>query len=170
MPVAAKLPPASAIAPQQFERAKRALAAREIEFQSLGARSSPGIKERLNRTPTGFHAVGALKQNIVADHAVVDQGLIASCGVSREVVLVKKLHLYAVDPDHRPWYFGVELQSDAFGRFDANDKIVLSQLLDRGTPKHRERRFAEFDRHFRALPGERLAGAQVKGDPGPAPV
>src|SRR3984957_2754278 len=169
-PSRSELPPASAIAPQQFKRARRALAARGIEFQSFGAHSSPGIKERLNRPPSGFHAFGALKKNVVAYHAIVDQGLIAGCGLGLEVVLVKKLHLYAVDPDQRPRDLGVEAQRDPFCRLDADDEIVLSQLLDRGASKHRERGLAEFDRYFGALHGERLAGTQVKGDAGPAPV
>ena len=147
-PSRSELPPASAIAPQQFKRARRALAARGIEFQSFGAHSSPGIKERLNRPPSGFHAFGALKKNVVAYHAIVDQGLIAGCGLGLEVVLVKKLHLYAVDPDQRPRDLGVEAQRDPFCRLDADDEIVLSQLLDRGASKHRERGLAEFDRYF----------------------
>src|SRR5258707_5688116 len=165
-----ELPPAAAIALQQFERARGALAAGGIEFQPLGARFFPGIEERLHRLPGGFHAVGALKENVVADHAIVNQRLIARCGLGLEVVLVVELHLYAVDPDHRPRHFGVELQRDALGRLDADDEIVLSYLLDRRAPKHRKRRLAEFYRHFRAFHGERLASTQVEGDAGPAPV
>src|SRR3982075_2465428 len=59
-----ELPPAAAIALQQFERARGALAAGGIEFQPLGARFFPGIEERLHRPPGSFDAVGALKQKV----------------------------------------------------------------------------------------------------------
>ena len=54
-----------------------AFAAGLVDLQPLGAGLLPGIEERLHRLPAGFDAVGALKQDVVADHAVVDQRLIA---------------------------------------------------------------------------------------------
>ncbi len=139
-------------------------------MQALGARGFPRIEERLHRLPTGFHAVGALKQDVVADHAVVDQRLIAGSRLRLEVILVAEFHLNAVDPDRGSGHFGVELQRDAFGRLDADHKVVLRQRLRGGAAEHGERRLLELDRHFGALDPERLAGAQVKGNAGPAPV
>src|ERR1700730_15801950 len=165
-----ELPPPAAIALQQFARAWRALAAGRIEFQPLGTRFFPGIEERLHCLPGGFDAVGALKQNVVADHTVIDQRLIAGRWLYLEVVPVTEVHPDAADSDCRSWHFAVELQRDAFGRLDADDKIVLGQALDRRALKHRKWRLAEFDRHFRALHGKRLARAQVEGDAGPPPI
>src|SRR5258707_6759692 len=67
-----ELSPASAVALQQLLGSGRALAAGLVVFETLGAGLVPGIKKRLHCLPAGLHAIGALKQNVVADHAVVD--------------------------------------------------------------------------------------------------
>src|SRR4029078_7246203 len=68
-----ELSPASAVAPQQFVGFLRALAAGLVGLQSVGACVLPGVEERLYGLPAGFDAVSALEQDIVADHAVIDQ-------------------------------------------------------------------------------------------------
>ena len=70
----------SAVARQQFVGRLRALAAGLVGLQALGAGLLPGVEERLHRLPAGFDAVGALEQDVVADHAVIDQRLVAGRG------------------------------------------------------------------------------------------
>src|SRR6266700_2931410 len=168
--IRSELPPAAAVAFQQFLRSLRTLASGLIVLEPGRARLPPGIEERLNRLPAGFHAVGALKQDVVADHAVIEQRLVAGRGLGLEIILVAKLHFDAAGGDRRPRHLGVELQRDAFGGLDADHEIVLSQLLDGRAGEHRKGRLAELDRHFRALEAKRLAGAQIEGDAGPAPI
>src|ERR1035438_6227205 len=141
-----ELAPAAAVAPEQFLGAGGTFAAGLVILEPPGARLLPGIKERLHRLPAGLHAVGALEQDVVADHAVVDQRLIAGRGLGLEVILVAEFHLDAVDRNRRTRHLGVELQRDAFGRLDADDKIVLRQPVHRRVAEHREWRLLELDR------------------------
>src|SRR5262249_34267853 len=76
-PMSAKLSPAAAVARQQFVGLRRTLGAGLVGFKTLGAGALPGVDEGLHRLPAGLDAVGALEQNVVADHAVIDQRLIA---------------------------------------------------------------------------------------------
>src|ERR1700722_19380945 len=168
--MASELPPAAPITLQQLERTARPLAAGRIELQSFGRSLLPGVKKRLHRSPAGFNAVGTLKQDVVTEHAVIDQGFIAGSGFSLEVVIVMKLHLHAANSDWWTGDLGVELQHNAFYWLDADDKVVLRQLLDRCTFEHGQGRFTEFDCYLRAFHTERLAGAQVEGNAGPAPI
>src|SRR5712692_236676 len=104
-----ELAPASAVALQQFLGVRGPLAAGLVTLQAFGADLLPRIKERLHRLPAGLHAIGALKQDVVADHAVIDQRLIAGGWLGLEVVLVAELHLDAVDGNRRTRHLGVEL-------------------------------------------------------------
>src|SRR6195952_5125331 len=158
------------VAAEQFLRAWRTFAAGLINLQSLGARLLPGVEERLHRPPAGLDAVGALKQDIVADHAVVDQGLIAGARLGLEVVLVAEFHFDAAGRDRGTRNLGIELQRDAFVRLDADHQMIFGERLDGCASEHPERRFLELDRDFGALDAERLAGAQVEGNAGPTPV
>src|SRR5581483_7518933 len=108
-----QLAPAAAVAGEQIVRFFRSFAAGVVNLQSPRAGLVPGIEEGLHRAPAGFHAVGALEQDVVADHAVVDQRLVAGRRLRLEVVLVAELHLDAVDIDRWPRHLGVELQLDA---------------------------------------------------------
>src|ERR1700690_1525083 len=93
------LSPASSVARQQFIGPSRPLAAGLVTLQSLGAGLLPGIEKGLYRLPAGLDAVGALEQDVITDHAVVNQRFIAGGGLHLEVVLVAEFHLDAVDID-----------------------------------------------------------------------
>ncbi len=148
----------------------RPVGAGAVQRQPLATGSRPGIEEWLHRLPAGLDAVGALEQDVVADHAVVDQGLIAGAGRRPEVILVLEAHFHAVDRHRWPRHLGVELQGDAFGRLDPDHQVVLRQPLHLGGAEHRERRLLEANCHFRALRSQGLASAQIERHAGPAPV
>jgi hypothetical protein len=74
-----------------------------------------------------------LKKHVVANQAIIDQRLVASRRFNLEIVLVTKFHLHAASSDRGTRNFGVELEHNDFGWFDADDEIVLRQLLDRST-------------------------------------
>jgi hypothetical protein len=88
-PSSSEIPPATAIARQQFERAGWPLAAGRIELQSRSAGLLPRIKNGLHRLPAGFNTVGTLKKHVVANQAIIDQRLVASRRFSLEIVLVR---------------------------------------------------------------------------------
>src|SRR5258708_17995281 len=71
-----ELTPATAVTLEQLVGAQGTFAAGLVEFQAPGARFLPRVEEWLHRLPAGLDAVGALKQAVVAAHAVVDQRLI----------------------------------------------------------------------------------------------
>ena len=101
-----ELSPASAVAFKQIVGFLRSFAAGFVNLQPLAAGLLPGVEERLHRLPAGLDAVGALKQDVVADHAVIDQRLVAGRRFGLEVILVAELHLDAVDLNRSapaPW-------------------------------------------------------------------
>ena len=74
--------PAPAVARQQLVGFARARASgRHRSAVRRVAILRPGIEDRLHHPPSGLDVVGALEQRRVADHAVVDQRLVA--GVRR---------------------------------------------------------------------------------------
>src|SRR6202035_516557 len=73
IPRLTELAPTAAVAPDQFVGTGGDFAAGRVFLDALGAGLVPGVEERLHRLPAGFDAVGALEQDVVADHAVVDQ-------------------------------------------------------------------------------------------------
>src|SRR6266852_2574605 len=91
--------PAAAVALQKFIRLGRSLAAGLVALQAIGAGLLPGIEEGLHRPPARLDAIGALEQDVVTDHAVIDQRFVAGRGLGLEVILVAEFHLDAVDPD-----------------------------------------------------------------------
>src|SRR6266436_9866388 len=66
---------------------------------------SPGVKNRLHHTPSGFDGVGALKQRLITVHAIIDEGFVASVWSRLEVLPIVELHCDAVHADARPWDF-----------------------------------------------------------------
>src|ERR1700744_887572 len=86
----AELPPAPSVAFQKFIGARRSFAPGGVAFEPRGARLFPGVQKWLHGLPAGFDAVGALKQNVVADHAVIDQRLVTGARLGLEVILVPK--------------------------------------------------------------------------------
>src|ERR1700761_2271140 len=95
----AHLPPVSAVAGQQGFRFLGSFAAGAVGLEPLGTGLFPGIEERLHRLPSRLDAVGALEQDVITDHTVVNQGFVAGRGLDLEIILVAKLHLDAVDRD-----------------------------------------------------------------------
>src|ERR1700743_593991 len=86
------LSPAPAVAGQKLVRQLRPFAAGLVGLQSLGAGFLPRIQEWLHGLPARLDTVGALEQDIVANHAVIDQCFIAGARLGLEVVLVTELH------------------------------------------------------------------------------
>src|SRR5260370_22471848 len=85
-------PPLPPAAPQQIVRSLRTGATHGIYFERDGLVVLPQIEDRLHHLPTGFHPVRPVEQHRVADHAVVDEGLIAGGRLGVEVILIGEIH------------------------------------------------------------------------------
>src|SRR6266851_9973028 len=84
--------PGAAIARQQFVRRGRAVPAGDIAWNILGRIVCPGVQDGLHRAPARLDIVGPLEQRGVADHAVIDQRLVARTGRHVEIGLVGEVH------------------------------------------------------------------------------
>src|SRR5262252_4949136 len=62
----------------------------------------PHVEDRRRDAPGRLHHVGAMEQRAVADHAVVEQPLVAGGGARLAEVLVAEVELDRVELDRRP--------------------------------------------------------------------
>src|SRR5207248_11543787 len=110
--------PWPAAAPQQLRGGIGTGGTRRVEFKRDGLIRAPHIENRLNHRPTALDTIGTLEQCRVADHAVIDQGLVAGARLGVEVVAIAKIHPYAAEMDHRAGLLGAELQRNSLIRLD----------------------------------------------------
>src|SRR6266511_1167152 len=75
-----------------------------------GRAAGPGIEQPLHGAPSCLDRIGALKQDRIADEAVVDQRLVSDRCEWREIVLVGEIHLDAFDFDLCAWTLGAETE------------------------------------------------------------
>ena len=130
----------------------------------------PVLLHRLHDAPARHHAVGALKQGGVADHAVVNQGLIPGARCVLEVILVVEVHVHLADGNLGAGDFCAEGEHRAFVGLQLDDQRIGRELVGSRIAKQRQRRALELDHDFALALGHGLACAQVKGHTGPAPV
>src|SRR3546814_532315 len=78
-------PPGASVARQQRIRRGRAVVASGVVREFLWRLVRPDVQDGLDRLPARFDVVGALEEDRVADHAVVDQRLVA--GADRNSVV-----------------------------------------------------------------------------------
>src|SRR6516162_2182447 len=76
-------PPTAAVPGEEAVGLDGPLAAGLVHGKVLAAGAAPGVDEGLDHAPAGFDSVGALEQDGVADHAVIDQRLVS--GARRNV-------------------------------------------------------------------------------------
>src|SRR5262249_19732544 len=111
--------PTPTVAGQQPVGLFGARAAALVRGEIRCAGLAPGIDEGLEQGAARLDGVSALEQGGVADHAVVDQRLIAGARRGLEIVLVVEPHSDARHRDGGAGYLRIELQTDAFARLDS---------------------------------------------------
>src|SRR5262249_47403520 len=136
----------------------------------VGRSTRPGIEEPLYRAPSRLDRIGPLEQGGVAYEAIIDQRLVADRRQRREIVPVGKVHFDAVDLDLGARALGAETQRQPLIRLDAQRQDVRGQSLDRGVAKEGVGRLTKLHRDLGVAGGEILAGAEIEGYAGPAPV
>ena len=105
----------------------------------------PDVEDRLDDFPAGFHHVGALEQRGIAEHAVVEQALVAGARLRAEVVGVVEVHVDFAQADDRPGDLRSEAERDAFVRLQPQHEPVAAQLFDARLPEKDERRAAKLN-------------------------
>ena len=163
-------PPGSIpVARQQLVRRLRAVAAGVVvrEFSLL---RRPGVEHRLHDAPSLLHHVGTHEERRVADHDVIDQRLVSDIRLLREPVIVVEVHLHGGEVHHRPTALDLELQGDPLVRRDAQHQPVGPQGVDGRVLERRVGRLLEADGDLRIPLRHVLAGTEVEGHAGPAPV
>src|SRR5262245_24366139 len=144
-------PPMPTLAGQQPVGLFWAFAAGLVGGEIRCAGLAPGIDKGLHHAPARLDAVSTLEQGGIADHAVVDQRLVAGARRGLEIVLVVERHPDARNRDRGPGYLGIDLQIYAFARLDSEHQEIARQSIDRGIAEHCERCPLEIDGHLRQL-------------------
>ena len=106
----------------------------------------PDVQHRADHAPSGFDHVGALEQRGVADHAIVQQALVAGAGLAcRNSRRYSKFMSTAPSRMAGPGHLGGEVQRNAFFRLDVQHQLVGHQVLDRGVAEQDKRSAAKLD-------------------------
>ena len=130
----------------------------------------PDVDDRLNDAPAGFDHVGALEERRVADHAIAQEALVAGAVFDAEIIAVVEVHVDEAELHHGARNFRAEAERDAFFRLDVNDQAIRFEIFYGGVAEEDEWRAAKLDDDFGGALREALAGAEVEGNAGPAPV
>src|SRR5258708_4022855 len=128
------------------------------------------VEHRLHDAPSVLHDVGAHEQRLIADHDIVEQGLESDIRLLGEPVLVAEVHLDGGEINNRSRALDFELQGNAGIGRDAQHQPVGPQGVDRRVLECRIGRLLETDRYLRIPLRQVLAGSDVEGHAGPAPI
>src|ERR1700680_252194 len=94
-----RVAPVTVIFSHQFIGLGSSPGPRRIIRETPGRQSLPDIQDGGDDVPGGFHHVGPLEQRCIAEHAVVEQPLIAGLRGGVEVIGVVEVHIHAADLD-----------------------------------------------------------------------
>src|SRR5271170_4350595 len=136
----------------------------DVCSSDLGA---PYVENGIHESPGGFDVVTAVEERGVAAQAIVDErGVSAARGIT-EAFFVTEVHGDIADAHFGSGALGAKGYGDAFFGLDVKDEAVG---LDFALAKYDVWRAAKLNHDLSAALGEALAGAEVEGDAGPAPV
>ena len=86
----------------------------------------------MNDSPTGLHAVRALEQCRIPDHAVINQGFVAGARSILEVILVVEIHMDLTQLDGRAGNFSAKGQRGPLIRLQFENECVGFEFLSLG--------------------------------------
>ena len=126
----------------------------------------------MGHLPEPLDALGVGEERLVTVHRVVDQPLVGLEDVARVVgVVERELQAQLVELHPGPGPLPVEGERELGGVGEIEGQVVRPLHPDAGPRReHRFGRLAEGDRDDPRALGHLLAGAQVEGNAGPAPV
>src|SRR5690606_34701726 len=161
--------PGAPVALYERDRSGRPPRAGGIALHGL-AEFLPRSDDRVDPAPCGLHLVAAHEQGLVAAHDVHDEALISVRVPDLEVFREGHVERHMPEPhparprilDHDPLLY-------AFVGLKPYDELV-GEDRTRHVAEDRMRDRLELDDDFRDAACQALAGAQVEGHAGPAPV
>ena len=130
----------------------------------------PDIQDGIHDAPGGVHAVVAVEECHVADHAIVEKRLVACGGGGFAEFLVAEIEWHIGDRDAGARALGVDIHRDAFIGLHMDDEAVWHDVFLDAFSKEEERGALEADHDLRRAGGEALAAADEEWHIGPAPV
>ena len=162
--------------PSDFEErvgGRRAPGSGGVVGEVLDGVLRPGFEDGGHESPGGFDAVAMGEEGGVAEHGVEQEALVAVGGGLAEGVGVAEVHVDRSDVHARAGDLGAEAEGDALVGLDAHgDDVGLDAFAAccRLVLEEEQRRLLELDGDLGDALGEALAGADVEGNAGPAPV
>src|SRR3984893_4847543 len=100
----------------------------------------------------------------------MDQRLVADIGFLREPIVIVEIHFHSGKVHRRPSTLDLELERDSLIRRDAQHQPIGPQSIDWRAVERRVGCLLETDRDLRIPLRQVLAGTDVEGHAGPAPV
>src|SRR5713226_1915670 len=138
-----------------------------ILWHSSTLGGTPDVKDGIHQRPGGFDAVAAIEECGVATDTVVQERRVGAARGIPKSLAIAEIHGDISDAHFRAGALCPERNGNAFIGLDIQDKAVGLNLF---FAKDNVGSAAELDHNLRAALGETLAGANIKGDAGPAPV
>src|SRR5438552_191311 len=89
-----EVPPVAPVALKEFFGFLRTPGSSGIVWKISRRKRLPHIEDRTDNAPSGLDHISALEQRLVADHAIVEQALVARGGLCAEVVGVLEIHVH----------------------------------------------------------------------------
>src|SRR3984893_1301201 len=94
-----RVAPVAVVFSRQFIGFGRSPGPCRIIREAPGRQSLPDIQDGGDDVPGGLHHVGPLEQRCIAEHAVVEQPLIASLRGGVEIIRIVEVHVHAANLD-----------------------------------------------------------------------
>src|SRR4051812_15436612 len=130
--------------------------------------AGPELLQRVDDRPRGLDLGVAREERRVAEEHVEQQPLVGLGAALGELLAVQEVHRDVPDLHDAARNLRPELEGDPFVGLDADDELVVAQLLGVGVGEGQVRGPLEDQGDLGAPTGEPLAGAQVEGHPRPA--
>src|SRR6185369_5253328 len=111
-------PPAAAVSRDELVRLGRTHASRRIVRKVSRRKRLPHVEDGRGDVPGRLDHIGAVKEGGVADHAVVEQALVAGGRRGIAEILVAEVELDRIELDRRSRPLGLDLDLDSLLRLD----------------------------------------------------
>src|ERR1700681_1776105 len=132
--------------------------------------SGPDVQHRIHDAPAGFDHVRALKQGRVADHAVIEQNLVAGVGIRSKILGIFEANLHRSHPQYGDCDLGAKAQGNSFHWLDLHYERIPVQLTKGRVSEQLEWSALELDGDLRVTLGHTLGRSQIEWHPRPPPV
>src|SRR5215831_16406635 len=95
-----------------------------ILMEIAAAPGCPGFQNRLNDRPPTLDHLSALEQTGVANHCIVQKGLVSCAVLNAKIVAVIERHVHRARLDDRPWNLSLEFKRDVLLWLNGHDQPI----------------------------------------------